>query len=121
MGGRRAWSACCHQTQGDHLWETVKVTSYGSWGEAGCFPSNWAEAVRGSIGDHLWEMLEEFKLGLGWLIGSKVASFGAFNAIWALQGDHLWDAFPRNVTSRPCVRAQRGGEVTTYGMHAGLF
>lgn len=29
MGGTRAWSTNSHHTQGDHLWETLKVTSYG--------------------------------------------------------------------------------------------
>lgn len=121
MGRRRTRSTYGHQAQGDHLWETVKVTSYGTLGERGCFPSNWVEAARGSMGDHLWEMQGKCDLGLGWSISSRVASIGAFDAIWTLQGDHLWDAFRRNVTSRPCARAKSGGEVTTYGTHDGLF
>jgi hypothetical protein len=79
------------------------------------------EAARGHEGDHLWEVLAKGDVCLGWSIESKVASLGAFITIQTLQGDQLWDAFRRKVTSLTCERAKWEGEVTTYGTHDGLF
>lgn len=121
MGGSRAWSTHSHETQGDHLWETFKVTSYGRLREPWCCRANWVETGRGPIGDRLWDVRSAFVFCLGLPIRSTVASFGVCKPNSGPQGDHLWDAFPRNLTSLPSPQARRGGEVTTYGKHDGLF
>lgn len=121
MGGSRAWSTHSHETQGDHLWETSKVTSYGRLREPWYCRGNWVETGRGAIGDRLWDVRSAFVFGLGLPIRSTVASFAACKPNSGPQGDHLWDAFPRNLTSLPSPQARRGVEVTTYGKHDGLF